>query len=319
MDAYSQRFAGLIMDPIVKYPVYGLENQLLVSAGEELSPDFMEDFCRRNRDDYTSVSLFAYGDIQNDMQRQFLFPPYNVIFALEETRNRVLEVMERITLPLPVLQAMDYFRQNDFHTYRHMLIISALTTLILDHLDPERDRQGAGFFHFGPLHDLGKLNVPLAVLLKQTPLTVREMDVLRHHAVAGYVLVSHYLKDHDGLASMIALDHHERRNGTGYSRGIAQANLIVEVTTVCDIYDALVAQRPYRPVSYDNRTALEVLTRMALQGDISWEPVQVLVAYNRRNRSEEVGAVRISMERRGKPPSQNVYGILADDENETVF
>ena len=235
--------------------------------------------------------------------------------AREETKAKVFKVMERIALPLPVLQAMDFFKKNDFHTYRHMLTISALSTLILDHLDPHHERRTGELSHFGPSHDLGKFTIPLAVLLKKTPLTSQELDMLRHHAVAGYVLVSHYLKDHSGLASMIALDHHERRNGTGYSRGIEQGNLTVEVTTVCDIYDALVAQRPYRPISYDNRTALEELTWMAQRGEIGWEPVQVLVAYNRQN-STEAETITISLERRGKPPKQNVYGIMAHDGKE---
>jgi len=301
------------MEPIVKYPVYDLENQLLVGEGTELSPDFMNGFCREKRKSYPSAQLLEYGDIEKDLRQQFTTPPYNVIFAREETKTKVLAVMEHIRLPLPVFQVMDYFRKNDFHTYRHMLIISALTTLILDHLDPRYSSLAGEFSHFGPLHDLGKYTVPLAVLMENKPLTIKERDILRHHAVAGYVLVSHYLKDHRGLASMIALDHHERRNGTGYSRGIEQENLTVEVTTVCDIYDALIAQRPYRPISFDNRTALEELTWMARQGDISWEPVQVLVAYNRQ-KGTEVEEISISMERRGKPPKQNVYGILADEE-----
>jgi hypothetical protein len=116
----------------------------------------------------------------------------------------------------------------------------------------------------------------------------------------------------------VALDHHERRNGTGYSRGIEQKNLMVDVTTVCDIYDALVAQRPYRPVSFDNRTALEELTWMAVRGEIRWEPVQILVAYNRRNNTEDVETIKISMERRGTPPKQNVYGMLADEEKRII-
>lgn len=304
------------MDPIVKFPVYDLDNQLLVKEGTELSHDFMQAFCRKKRKGYASAHLFEYGNIKKDLLRQFTIPPYNVIFAREKTKTMVLDVLGRITLPLPVLQAMDYFRKNDFHTYRHMLAISSLSTLILHHLDPQHDSMAEELFHFGPLHDLGKITVPLAILLKKESLTGKELNILRHHAVAGYVLVSHYLKDHKGLASIIALDHHERRNGTGYSRGIEQGNLVVEVTTVCDIYDALIAQRPYRPISYDNRTALEELTWMAQRGEISWKPVQVLVAYNRKNRNE-VEAIRISMERRGTPPKQNVYGILADEEKES--
>lgn len=302
------------MKPVVKYPVYDLENQLLVSDGTELSADFMSNFCMEKRKCYPSAYMLEYRDIKNDLLQQFTLPPYNVIFGAEETKTKVLGVMEHISLPLPVFQVMDYFRKNDFHSYRHMLIISALTTLILDHLAPRHYSRAEEFSHFGPLHDLGKYNVPLAILKKTKPLTVKERDLLRHHAVAGYVLVSHYLKDHNGLASMIALDHHERRNGTGYSRGIEQNNLAVEITTVCDIYDALVAQRPYRPVSFDNRTALEELTWMAQKGDIGWKPVQVLVAYNRRKRTD-VEKINISMERRGKPPKQNVYGILAHEES----
>jgi HD-GYP domain-containing protein (c-di-GMP phosphodiesterase class II) len=302
------------MKPIVKYPVYDLENNLLVRDGTELSPDFMNDFCAEKGNHHSSARMLAYKDIKNDLLHQFTIPPYNVIFTEEETKASVLGVLEHIVLPLPVFQVMDYFRKNDFHSYRHMLIISALTTLILDHLDPRHYSLAEEFSHFGPLHDLGKYTVPLAILKKTKPLTVKERDLLRHHAVAGYILVSHYLKDHRCLAAMIALDHHERRNGTGYSRGIEQDNLTVEITTVCDIYDALVAQRPYRPVSFDNRTALEELTWMAQRGDIGWKPVQVLVAYNRRKRTD-VEKINISMERRGRPPRQNVYGILAPEES----
>lgn len=302
------------MEPIVRYPVYDLENQLLVSEGSELTPDFMDDFCREKRKIFPAAPLLEYGDIKKDLLLQFAIPPYNVIFTDEKTKSRVFEMLAHIALPLPVFQIMDYFRKNDYHTYRHMLIISALTTLILDYLDPQQSNvQGKGYSHLGPLHDLGKYTVPLPILLKKTPLTSRELDLLRHHTVAGYVLVCHYLNDHACLASMIALDHHERRNGTGYSRGIEQENLVVEVTAVCDIYDALIAQRPYRPISFDNRTALEELTLMAQKGTISWKPVQVLIAYNRQKRTE-VESISISTERRGKPPKQNVYGMLADEE-----
>lgn len=300
------------MHPVVKHPVYDLDNTLLVEAGTELSPAFMAEFSRRNSQSYTSISLLEHGTVHQDLLRQFSVPPYDVIFSDPDAVATVLGIMERVTLPLPILQAMDYFKHHDFHTYRHMLMISALSTLILNSIDPRCNERDPGeLAHFGPFHDLGKYSIPLPVLLKKTPLTSGELDLLRHHAVAGYVLLSHYLQDHDSLAATIALDHHERRNGSGYSRGIRQHNLIVEVTTVCDIYDALVAQRPYRPISYDNRTAIEELTWMAQRGEIGWEAVLVLVAYNRRG-GDRAGTVRISLERRGKPPVQNVYGQLAE-------
>ena len=303
------------MNPVTRHPVYDLDNTLLVEADTELSPAFMTEFSRGSGAGYATISLFDHGRIHQDLLRQFSIPPYDAIFADPEAVATVLGVMQRVTLPLPILRAMDYFRQHDFHTYRHMLMISALSTLILSKIDGRyHEMEPMELVHCGPFHDIGKYSVPLPVLLKKTPLTTAELDLLRHHAVAGYILLSHYLQDHGSLAAAIALDHHERRNGCGYSRGIRQHNLVVEVTTVCDIYDALVAQRPYRPISYDNRTAIEELTWMAQKGEIGWEAVQGLVAYNRRG-SREPGNITISLERRGKPPVQNVYGKLADEES----
>ncbi|MFZ5797884.1 MAG: HD-GYP domain-containing protein [Desulfobulbaceae bacterium] len=301
------------MHPVIRHPVFDLDNTLLVEAGTELSPAFMKEFSRRNGARHAAVSLLEHGSVHADLLRQFTIRPYDAIFSNPAAAATVLDVMERITLPLPILRILDHFREQDFHTYRHMLMISALSTLILSHLEPRRRKpEEDKFTHFGPFHDVGKYSVPLPVLLKKTPLTSDELDLLRHHAVSGYILLSYYLGDHEGLAAAIALDHHERRNGSGYSRGIRLNNLVVEVTTVCDIYDALVAQRPYRPISYDNRTAIEELTWMAQRGEIGWEAVQVLVALNRGD-GRLAGKIQVSLERRGAPPEQNVYGKLADE------
>jgi HD-GYP domain-containing protein (c-di-GMP phosphodiesterase class II) len=300
------------MNLIAKFPIYDLNGQLLVSAGTELSPAFMEDLCSSNPNQYEVIPLLHYGSILKDLMRQFTIPPYDVIFSQDKASLTVLDVMERVRLPLPILQAMDYFREKDFHTYRHMLVISALSTLIIQEIDPDYSKlHEKELAYFGPSHDIGKITVPIEILLKKTPLTHGELDLLKNHALAGYVLLSYYLKDEQSFASLIARDHHERRNGTGYPTGMKQINLIVEITTVCDIYDALVAQRPYRPVSYDNRSAIEELTLMAERGDIGWKAVQILVAYNRHDMPDPIH-IKVSTEKRGKAPEQNVYRTFAD-------
>lgn len=300
------------MNTVTKYPIYDLKGELLVSAGTELTPTYMEELCASNHNEYEMVPLLKYGSVLKDLMRQFTIPPYDVIFSQDRASLTVLDVMERVILPLPILEAMDYFRKNDFHTYRHMLVISALSTLILQEIDPKYGQAyEEELSHLGPCHDIGKISVPTEILLKKTPLTHGELDLLKNHAQAGYVLLSYYLKDEQNFAAIIARDHHERRNGTGYPTGTMQSNMIVEVTTVCDIYDALVAQRPYRPVSYDNRSAIEELTFMAQKGDIGWKAVQVLVAYNRHDLQDPYD-VSISLERRGKEPENNIYRKFAD-------
>ncbi len=129
----------------------------------------------------------------------------------------------------------------------------------------------------GPTHDIGKICVPLHILKKTTPLTKTERGFLEYHAAAGYVLLGYYFKNRRHLACTVALDHHERRNRSGYPRGILLEDPLVEIIAVADIYDALIMPRPYRSGAYDNRTALEEITEMANQKKISWDVVKALI------------------------------------------
>ncbi len=302
------------MNPVIQFPVYHLNNQVLATAGTELTEEFMLDLCSRNREHHELSSLLEYGNVRSDLMRQFRIQPFDVIFSEEEIVDCIVQAMEHIHLPVTILNGLDYFRDNDFHTYRHMLIISALSTLIGQYLKSDhQEHQLDDLVGIGPTHDFGKISVPLSILLKKKPLTQTELELMKHHALAGYVLLSYYFKDHTCAAAVIARDHHERRDGSGYPQGIRQNNLMAEITTVCDIYDALVAQRPYRPISYDNRTALEELTWMAERGELGWEGVKALVAYNRENKPS-LNEFQISLEHRGTPPVNNVYGKIAKEE-----
>jgi HD-GYP domain-containing protein (c-di-GMP phosphodiesterase class II) len=164
----------------------------------------------------------------------------------------------------------------------------------------------------GLIHDLGKICVSLEILKKSTPVTRTERRILEHHAPAGFVLLSHYFQDTQNLGAKVARDHHERRDGSGYPLGIMLTDRMVEIVAACDIYDALLLPRPYRQTSYDNRTALEEITGMAQKGTLSWEIVQILVAYNRKSKPHYTECT-VSREKRGEPPTDNVYGIIAPE------
>ncbi len=131
--------------------------------------------------------------------------------------------------------------------------------------------------------------------------------------MAGYVLLTYYLRDSESFAARVARDHHERRDGSGYPLGIRLEDSQVEMAAVCDIYDALINPRPYRKGSFDNRTALEVITGLAENGSLSWTNVRRLVAVNRKDRPQPDTCV-VSLEKRGTPPAENSYGIFQEDE-----
>ena len=100
----------------------------------------------------------------------------------------------------------------------------------------------------GLLHDMGKLSVPDAILRKPGPLDDDEFAQIKLHPQRGRELLSE-LGGFDESVQRLVLDHHERLDGRGYPRGLAGGDLDLEtrILALCDVYDALVSPRVYRP------------------------------------------------------------------------
>jgi putative two-component system response regulator len=110
----------------------------------------------------------------------------------------------------------------------------------------------------GFLHDLGKIAVPDAILLKPAALTVAEATVMKRHATLGAELCGSLRLFR--LVRPIVRHHHERLDGSGYPDGLEGDNipLLAQIMGVVDVYDALTTDRPYRPALSHDR-AIEIL------------------------------------------------------------
>jgi HD-GYP domain-containing protein (c-di-GMP phosphodiesterase class II) len=280
---------------------------VMLTAGTSLTPQIMQRLISRHEGSVQSCLLLEYQHIRSDMLNFIAAPPYDVIFQDTRRKRVLLDIAGDVDMPEPVLESLYHFRQVDFYTYRHTMLVFALSILIARELIDDREALIQEVV-CGPTHDIGKLCVPMEILTKETALTPSERGHLRHHALAGYVLLGTYFRDPDILAAKVARDHHERKDGSGYPLGIPIDNPMIDIIMVSDVYDALISPRPYRPVSYDNRTALEEITHQAAVGAISRTVAQVLVALNRRHQTH-YRQCTVSNERRGNPPINNLYGI----------
>ncbi len=296
-----------MLTPKLEYPIFTFDQRELLSAGTMLSPETVTELIEKNKVIEESYPLFTYGRAKKDLFHFIAQPPYTIIFADQKVNDSVLKNMEKVILPLPILDGLYHFRRKDFYTYRHILMVSALSTLLAEQLISDQHELAREMIA-GSTHDIGKLCVPFDILKKESPLTAAEREALKHHTLAGYVLVSYYFQDVRHFAARVARDHHERKDGSGYPRGIKLHDPMIDIITVCDIYDALIAQRPYRPESFENRTALEELTWQANSGKISIKVVQALIAVNRTKKTP-YSECKVSDERRGRVPTENVYGI----------
>jgi hypothetical protein len=291
-------------------PVHTLDFKLLLPGGKELTPEVLDELIATNKNaSYPTLPFLEHGTLFKDLRGFLKEPPYDVIFQ-GINRAVALTMMNKVIFIQPLMKFFDHFKKKDSYTYRHSLIVFALAVLMAQDLLEETEDWIIDVMA-GTIHDFGNVSVPLKILNKTDPLTNVEKIILEHHALAGFVLLSYFLQDHGKFAAWAAKEHHERRDGSGYPLGIPLKDGMVEIIAICDIYDALLQPRPHRPTPFDNRSALEELTKMAKQGKIGWEGVQALVSYNRKDRPS-FKEVNVSTEKRGKPPTDTVYGVVEE-------
>ena len=150
-------------------------------------------------------------------------------------------------------------KNKDEYTYLHSVAVCALLINLARRMGlPEDEVRDLGMA--GMLHDIGKMAVPSALLDKPGKLEPSEFSVVQTHPVKGHAL----LLESDGVAPPVldvCLHHHERIDGSGYPHGLsaAQLSLHARMGAICDVYDAVTSDRPYkRPWSPS-----EALSRMS--------------------------------------------------------
>jgi|GEM_PF-1723417 len=174
-------------------------------------------------------------------------------------REQVEEIRETRDMALFTLAKLAETRDSE--TGLHLERIAAYSRILAEAVcfggaHAEADAQWVADLTTGsPLHDIGKVAVPDAILRKPGPLTPEEQAIMRLHTTIGGDTLRSILERYDSdqpllrMAMNIAYSHHERWDGHGYPRGQAGSSipLAARVVTLADAYDALTSVRPYQP------------------------------------------------------------------------
>ena len=149
---------------------------------------------------------------------------------------------------------------KDAYTERHTRRVALLAVQVGEQLglSPNRLRTLA---IGGLVHDIGKLSVPDAILKKPAALDDDEYSVVQGHPEWGNRLLTE-LGGFSTAVRQLVRDHHERLDGAGYPRGLSaeEIDLDTRILTVCDVYDALISKRVYRP-AWTHEAAMDLLRR----------------------------------------------------------
>jgi PAS domain S-box-containing protein len=148
----------------------------------------------------------------------------------------------------------------------------------------EPDRQM--LYAAAPMHDVGKLGVPDHILQKSGPLDAGERSLMEQHTLVGADILSGSQSELIQMASEIALTHHERWDGSGYPRGLKgeEIPLVGRICAICDVFDALTSDRPYKR-AWSVEAAFEEVARLS---GTHFDPRLVMAFLSIRSEVEEI-------------------------------
>jgi putative nucleotidyltransferase with HDIG domain len=202
------------------------------------------------RTDHTGFLTRIAGQLALAMERTFV---------VQDLRQTNAELMTRYNAMIEGLSRALELR--DLETNGHTQRVSHLTMHLVEHMQFPREqwesiREGA------LLHDIGKIGIPDAILLKPGSLTPAERKVMEQHVVYGYNILVPFIQSRPVLD--MALYHHERWDGLGYPHALMgeQIPLVARLFAVIDVFDALTSDRPYR-TAWTRQRALDYIKEQA--------------------------------------------------------
>jgi putative two-component system response regulator len=141
----------------------------------------------------------------------------------------------------PLLKALSL---RDRITGEHSWKVAVYSTLIADTLGID-EKLTTNIYVGALFHDIGKIGIPDAILLKKGRINLLERETIKNHPIYGYEILKNFNMP---VVKNILLKHHERIDGKGYPLGVNYKEIpfYVNIVSVCDVFDALTEKRPYR-------------------------------------------------------------------------
>ena len=224
--------------PVVVITAAGDDQELKINALNAGATDFLSKPIEISEFKARSLNLLALRIAQLKLKDKALL--------LEgEVRKATLEIQEREHETLMVLgRAAEY---KDAETANHTLRVAHYSKLLAKKSGLSEEEQEI-IFYASPFHDIGKVGIPDGILLKEGRLTEDEFNIMKKHVTIGSEILRDTKSPYLIEGSKIALNHHEKYDGSGYPDGKKSDDipLSARIVSIADVFDALTSKRPYK-------------------------------------------------------------------------
>jgi cyclic di-GMP phosphodiesterase len=234
------------------------------------------------------VKPFEPDDLLNTVERAV--ERARLIRQNDEYRKNLERMVEeqteeiRQTRDIALLTLAKLAESRDSATGQHLERMAAFSRRLAQALTGERsvgrvtDEFVDHLYKSSPLHDIGKVGIPDAILLKPGPLSSEEMAIMRTHPTIGGDTLRKVIEAYRGhtfltMGMEIAYYHHERWDGTGYPCGLSgtQIPLAARIVALADAYDTITSRRPYKAAFAHE----EAVRRIAVDREAHFDPALV--------------------------------------------
>ncbi len=180
------------------------------------------------------------------LENQFIAIGKGIGVEINSLYNMVIDIIDNVNCKNDIFCYLGNLKGKDIHTYAHCLNVSLICNLFGLWLGYEGDAL-KNLTVSGILHDVGKTQIDENIIKKPEKLTDSEYDSIKKHAYLGYKLVEDL--DIPEEIKLAILMHHEKIDGSGYPLGLTDDRIstTAKIVAICDIYEAMTADRVYRP------------------------------------------------------------------------
>lgn len=239
--------------------IQSLDGIILLSAGAAITEDKIKQLKQYNITEIYIEDEISRGiqideivkeEIVTDVKAQIKAIMTSSSLKISVDGKKVMEMVESLLSNLLkddfIIMNLSDIRSVDDYTFSHSVnvcILSLINGIAMGIKGEALKELGVGSL----LHDIGKVMINDRILQKPTNLTINEFDEVKKHTVYGYEILKNS-KDISQTAQIIALYHHERKDGSGYPYNLKNNDIPVSarIVAVSDVYDALTTDRIYR-------------------------------------------------------------------------